>query len=177
MTVLAVVATASAAPWSGQTVAWVDSGYVLDQPAIAFGVGHLWAPEFLRLGVQASAGARATLIEENPQDPPFGLATVTLGVSSRRVGFVALFDTAILPAAEEDCNPFGEDCRMLLTLESGGGRRAEHKLAGVDSMQCVVGALFLLPTLLRGFPGAGRYTWLGGDDLGFVQRAAGAAEQ
>jgi hypothetical protein len=131
---LALAATASAAPLSGQTQAWVDGGYLLDQPAIAFGAGHLWAPGILRFGVQASAGARATLIEGHPQDPAFGLATVTVGASGRRAGFVALLDTAILSAAEEDCDPFGQDCRhpwwvgtegLGLSVSAAAGLRIE----------------------------------------------------
>lgn len=63
--------------------------------------------------------------------------------------------------------PFGENCRMRVTLE-GAGKREEHRVAGVDGIQCAVGALFLLPTYLSSFPGPGRHTFLGSDDLGFV---------
>jgi hypothetical protein len=116
VTWLALAGVAWAAPLARSTEVFVDSGFVLDQPAVAFGAGHLWAPGPVRIGIQGAAGARATVVENRPQDPPFGLATVTLGVvpvrSDRtRVGLVALLDAAILPAAEEDCNNLGNLCR------------------------------------------------------------------
>ena len=65
-------------------------------------------------------------------------------------------------------DPKGPDYRVLVSLETTRGRKEDH-VHGVDGMQCVMEALFLLPTLLKGFPGPGRHTWHGRTDLGLVR--------
>lgn len=64
-------------------------------------------------------------------------------------------------------DPNGPDWRTLVTLR-GAGKREEHYIHGVDGMQTIVEALFILPTFLRSFPGRGRHTFLGSADLRFV---------
>ena len=64
-------------------------------------------------------------------------------------------------------DPGGRDWQTTVTLE-GAGLRKKHLIHGVDAVQCIVEALFLLPTLLLSFPAPGRLTFLGGDDLRFV---------
>ena len=147
--ILAAFTVALAAPLPRQTSAWVDGGYILDQPAIAFGAGHLWAPAVLRIGIDGSVGARATFVENHPQAPAFGLGTVTLGGSSKLVGFVALLDVAVLPADEEDCNRFGNHCRhpwwlgtddLGMSFSPGGALRFEGAGAGGGRWSLLLGA-------------------------------------
>ena len=73
--------------------------------------------------------------------------------------------TITIGAPERD--PAGPDWRALVTIDCAG-RRKEQYIPGVDSMQAVVEALFLLPTLLSTELPRGRPTWLGAEHLGFV---------
>jgi hypothetical protein len=65
-------------------------------------------------------------------------------------------------------DPRGPDYRVLVRLEAAGSHKEDH-VHGVDGMQCLIEALFLLPTLLKGFPGPGHHTWHGRQDLGLVR--------
>lgn len=62
----------------------------------------------------------------------------------------------------------GRDWTTTVVIEFAGTHK-ETMVPGVDGIQCVIGALFLLPTLLSSTLPKGRLTFLGGDDLGFTR--------
>jgi hypothetical protein len=73
----------------------------------------------------------------------------------------------LIGAPERD--PLGPDWRVLVVIDGAGGRKEQH-VFGVDGVQTIVEALFLLPTLLSTALPRGRLTWLDEDDLGFAHR-------
>jgi len=111
----ALLATADAAisPDDASEV-WLESGYVLDQPAVGFGGGHAWSAGPARFGASAAVGARAIhVFDDFPSESPYGLGTLWVGVTTSEVGLVAIADLALLGAEEEDCKP-GAGCRHTL---------------------------------------------------------------
>src|SRR5262245_16310215 len=115
MIALALVAGARAgiSP-EGWSEVWLASGYVLDHPAVGFGGGHTWRAGAARIGASGSVGARAIhVVDDFPSESPYGLGTVWGGLTLPNFGIVAIADTALLPAEEEDCRPNG-DCRHEL---------------------------------------------------------------
>ncbi len=130
MTPLAWIATAGAAfTPEGATEVWLESGYVLDQPAVGFGGGHHWRVGAASFGASAAVGARAPL-DDFPTDSPYALGTLWAGVGKPEIGFVAIADLALLGAEEEDCKP-GAGCRHTLWVGNQTGGIALQPAGGL----------------------------------------------
>jgi hypothetical protein len=74
--------------------------------------------------------------------------------------------TVSIGAPEPDPNP-GGDFRVLLEIAGFDDPYAKH-FCGVDEIQAMMMALWIVPDVVRSLAGRGaRVTWLGSEDLGF----------
>ncbi len=78
--------------------------------------------------------------------------------------------SVVVTIAMPEPDPLGQDFRALVRIEALG-KVKEQYVYGVDGVQAIVEALWLMPTLLSTALPKGRLTFLGDEHLGFEHRS------